>query len=60
MKKWTITSPTGQILNAEQEDNNVIMSSIKGNHGSVTVEAWETKVKTMQAAGYTVIIKEVK
>jgi hypothetical protein len=51
---WTVTSPNGQVLRAELENGDVIMSSAKGNHGSVTLAVWQTKLAEMTKAGYKV------
>jgi hypothetical protein len=54
MNKWKITSPNGQILYGELEDNMVNMSSTKGNHGQVTLAVWSAKVEQMRIQKYTV------
>jgi hypothetical protein len=56
MKKWTITSKTGQILYGELDGDLVVMSSAKGNHGQINLAEWQIKVDQMIAAGYTVKI----
>lgn len=54
-KKWTITSPTGQVLyGAIDEMGMVSMSSAKGNHGQVTIAVWMSKIDQMVKLGYTV------
>jgi len=37
---WTVTSPSGQILHGVTDGDVVVMSSAKGNHGTVTVAQW--------------------
>jgi hypothetical protein len=56
--KWTVTSPSGQVLHGELDDGNVVMSSARGNHGSVTLDVWRTKIAEMSKAGYKVDIEE--
>lgn len=52
--KWTVTSPDNKILYGELEGENVLMSSAKGNHGSVTLPVWLEKVQQMADMGYKV------
>jgi hypothetical protein len=55
MKKWTITSPAGQILEGEEtEKGEVNMASKAGNHGQVAMAAWMQKIEQMKKAGYKV------
>lgn len=59
-KRWTVTSPNGQILYAElmpESDpgaGQILLSSDAGNHGSITQEQWAEKCEIMQANGYTI------
>jgi hypothetical protein len=61
--KWTVTSPTGQILYAEllpEGDpgaGEILLSSNAGNHGTVTQSVWAEKCKTMESIGYTITSK---
>ena len=52
---WTVTSQSGQILTGELDNGMVIMSSAKGNHGSVTLIVWQAKIVEMAKAGYTIV-----
>jgi hypothetical protein len=54
---WTVTSPSGQILNANLdslEPGVVMLSSKAGNHGQVTEAEWGQKLAAMETMGYRV------
>jgi hypothetical protein len=49
----TVTSPSGQILEASENPNSDIsLSSAAGNHGSVSRVVWDAKLAQMLSMGF--------